>query len=598
VSEPQSATKAQPENFDLNQAARLAAHMLRDAFNAYYGAFLDITRRAKSRFEHREWEAVLRDAEERIGLYHDHLNAAEAEVETILQDRSTAPEVWQQIKREYLPPYLNYYHADLALIFFYSVMRRAFLHKGDSIEYSDDEIRESLKSRLRETELKPYRAYTLDTVTPQTFKRLVQDYGFETPFFDLDAGAALAAEALNAELRDQLSAASIDRIEMLLHPFYRNKAAYLIGRIRSGNHVVPLVLVLLHPEKGIVIDAVLTAEEDVSNVFTSARSNFHVDAYAYREVFRFLQSIAPSRPKPYLYAAIGFIHPAKLELVKGLRAHLAGTDERFQFAEGIPGTVMVTFRLPSFDYVFKVIRDTSPKQTFQGRAHVVRQYWKVHRMDRVGRMLDIMTFHNLRFRRASFDPALLDELLETAPGSARVEEDAVVFRYLYAERKIVPLDVYLRDAPVPEEQRQHAVLDYGAAIRDLAAAGLFVGDYMTKNFGVSQYTRVILYDYDDMDDLVNWNFRSLPEPPEWAELLPYEDWLSKGPFDVFPEHDFRKFAVPEQYLEFFTRHHGELLNPGFWNRIKSELREGHVPDFYPYPGSKRLRALSAAVQPT
>ena len=275
-------------------------------------------------------------------------------------------------------------------------------------------------------------------------------------------------------------------------------------------------------------------------------------------------------------------------MVHELRNHIAQTHEKFDVAKGVPGTVMIVFSLPTFGYVFKVIRDVSTKESFRGRRHVVGQYWRVHRMDRVGRMLDIMTFHNLSFAQSSFKAKLLDELLRDAPSSVRIENGRVVFRYLYAARQITPLDVYLSDPNLPEEARTKAVIDYGYAMKDLAVAGTFVGDYIPKNFGVNRLGRVILYDYDDLDDLVSWNFRALPKAPGWAENLPYEDWLSKGEQDVFPEHDFRIFTVPAHGRAAFLDHHADLLDPGFWNSIKSELQAGRVPEFYPYPLEKRL----------
>ena len=565
-----------------------AARVLRDCFDVYYGEFIAITNRAKSRFEKREWTAVMSDAEERIGLYHHHLNLIEAQIRELLGPRVHDYEMWEMLKAEYWRPYLDRYNADLALIFFYSVMRRIYVETDDSIQYSDDEIRAPLKPPV-EAGSQPVRTYRVDAVTPGLIHQIVDDFAFAAEFRNLDEDATLAAQMFVAELAKALGSQRIDRIEVLKPAFFRNKAAYLMGRVIAGEAIVPLVLVLLNHDDGIVIDSVLTDEIDLSYVFTSARSNFHVDPTSYRELLAFLESIAPTRPRAYVFTAIGFIHPGKLELVKELRHHLAATNEKFYTAKGVPGTVMAVFELPTFRYVFKVIRDVSTKETFRGRRHVVGQYWRVHRMDRVGRMLDIMTFHNLRFTRQTFDEALLAELLRDAPSSVWTDNGEVVFRYLYAERQITPLDVYLADPIVAQEAKARVVIDYGHAIKDLAAAGIFVGDYMPKNFGVNRFGRVILYDYDDLDDLVNWNFRKLPEPPEWAEMLAYEDWLSKDESDVFPEHDFRIFTVPGHERQTFMDHHADLIGPDFWNRIKRELQAGQVPDFCAYPEERRLR---------
>jgi len=575
--------------------AREAAGVLRKSYEAYSAEFLAITGRAESRFEKREWNAVLSDAEERIDLYHHYLDLIEPRMRRLLAGQVHDYGTWEAVKREYCKAYAEEYHADLALIFFYSVMRRLYLETGDSIEYSDDEIRRCVKAEIAQDPNRPIRNYPADSaedITAALIRRIVEDFGFRASFRNLDEDAALAAELVRPKIRRGLGQRRIDRIEIIESAFFRNKAAYLIGRIVSGTFMVPLVLVLLNPPEGIVIDAVLSEEADLSNIFTSARSNFHTRTTSYRELIEFLESIAQTRPKAYIYNSIGFIHPGKLQLVHELRSHIAETHEKFEVAKGVPGTVMVVYALPTFNYVFKVIRDVSTKETFRGRRQVVSQYWRVHRMDRVGRMLDIMTFHNLRFTESSFDGKLLEELLRDAPSSVRIEDGYVVFRYLYAARQITPLDVYLADPGVPEEAKGRVAIDYGYAIKDLAAAGSFVGDYLPKNFGVSRLGRVILYDYDDLDDLENWNFRTLPEPPEWAENLPYDDWLSRGEYDVFPEHDFRIFTVPAHGRAAFLERHTDLLDPRFWESIKSELKSGRVPEFYPYPLEKRLPAAT------
>ena len=577
--------------------ARVGAIVIQEGFDAYNDAFLAVTRRAKSRFEFREWGAVLHDAEARIGLYHHHLNLVETRMRNLLDGRVHDYPLWDGIKVRYLANHRDRYDTDLALIFFYSVMRRLYAETGAPIEYSDDEIRRSVPAQIEQTPTRPVRVYPADRpedVTPGLIRRMLLDFRFRAPFFDLEHDVRLAAEMLRPDLKRALKNRQIDRIEMLESAFYRNKAAYLMGRVVAGHLSVPLVLVLLNPPEGIVIDSALSSERDLSNVFTSARSNFHTDTSSYREVLEFLESIAPTRPRAYTCTAIGFIHPGKLQLVHELRRYMAGTGEKFRVAKGVPGTVMIVFSLPTFGYVFKTIRDVSTKSTFLGRQQVIEQYWRVHRSDRVGRLLDIMTYHNLRFRRSDFEECLLAELLREAPGSVRAENDQVVFRYLYAQREIVPLDVYLADLTRSEEDRENAVIDYGYALKDIAAAGVFVGDYLPKNFGVNRLGRVMLYDYDDLDDLVRWNFRKLPEPPGWAETLAYEDWLSKSERDVFPEHDFRIFTVPAHGGATFVKYHGDMLDPTFWNTIKAELQEGRVPDFIPYPQHRRLRARREA----
>jgi len=314
-----------------------AAGIVRRSFEAYSAEFLAITGRAQSRFEKREWNAVLSDAEERIDLYHHYLDLIESPMRALLAGQVHDYGTWERIKREYCKVYLDTYHADLALIFFYSVMRRLYLETGDSIEYSDDEIRRSVKAKIAQDPNRPIRNYPADwpkDVTPELVRRIVDDFGFQSGFRNIGEDAKLAAEMLRPELGKSLGQRRIDRIEMIESAFFRNKAAYLVGRVVSGTVIVPLILILLNPPEGIVIDGVLSEEAGLSNIFSSARSNFHTNISAYRGVLEFLESIAPARPKAYIYTSIGFIHPGKLQLVHELRNHIAQTQEKFDVAKG------------------------------------------------------------------------------------------------------------------------------------------------------------------------------------------------------------------------------------------------------------------------
>ena len=567
------------------------AQLLQRSFDAYYREFLEITNRARDRFEKREWQAVLADAEERMDLYHHHLNLVEGWMRVLLGEAVHDYSLWDAMKAEFSNAYEDSYHADLALIFFYSVMRRLFEETGDSIEFSDDEIHDANKASMAENmanAIATHSVSSVEEITPSLVLRIVESFGFDAPFLEPDRDATFTAELLREVIPKILESKLFNRIEFLKQPFFRNKAAFLMGRIVADSRIVPMVFVLVNSKRGIFIDSVLTEEADLANVFTSARSNFHTDTSCYRETLAFLESIAPTRPRAYICSSIGFIHPGKLVLVKELRAHMAATGERFEVAPGVPGDVMAVFTLPTFRYVFKVIRDVSTKEHFRGRRHVVGQYWRVHRMDRVGRMLDSMTFHNLQFLRTDFQPEVLEELLRVAPGSVTTEGKHVVFQYVYAQRQIAPLDIFLANSHGDDEAKAAATFDYGVAIKDLAAAGIFVGNYLPENFGVNRLGRVILYDYDDLDDLVNRTFRERPQPPVWAERLPPDEWLSKLDNDVFPDQDIQVLSLPEHWRRMFLRHHADVLTPDFWNAVKAELVSGRVPDFRPYPPEKRL----------
>jgi isocitrate dehydrogenase kinase/phosphatase len=361
-----------------------------------------------------------------------------------------------------------------------------------------------------------------------------------------------------------------------------------VGRLARGGRRCPLVVALRHPAEGVTADAVLCQEDEASIVFGFSWSYFHVETPRPRALVAFLASVLPRKRSDELYTAIGYHRHAKTELFRTLRGHLARRRARFERAEGARGLVMEVFTLPSLEVVFKIIKDRfgAPKRTT--RREVMERYHFVFVRDRVGRLADAQEFEGLLFKRRTFPEALLAELEALAPSAVRVSGDRVQLAHCYTERRLVPLDVYART--MPPDAAAAAIIDYGQAIRDLAVAGIFAGDLLLKNFGVSRHGRVIFYDYDELTTLDVCRFRALPD------LGDDEDWSSEPTYgvseaDVFPE-EFARFAVPTGPLrDAFMAHHADLLDPAWWVATQERLADGALVETFPYPPERRLGAL-------
>ncbi|MGH7658282.1 MAG: isocitrate dehydrogenase kinase/phosphatase AceK regulatory subunit, partial [Gemmatimonadales bacterium] len=297
-------------------------------------------------------------------------------------------------------------------------------------------------------------------------------------------------------------------------------------------------------------------------------------------------TIMPQKPVDELYTALGYHKHGKTLLYRNIVRHLDLTAARFATAEGAKGLVMSVFALPSLHTVFKVIRDRFGAPKTSTRDEVREKYRLVFTHDRVGRLADAHEFEHLEFDRARFEPDVIDELRREAAGAVRVDGDRVVVRHLYTERQVTPLNIYLKDA-APGAARA-AILDYGQAIKDLAAANIFTGDMLLKNFGVTRHGRVIFYDYDELCFITDCNFRDLPEPRDAVEEMAGEPWYSVGEHDVFPM-EFKAFLLlPGELGEAFREAHGDLLTLEFWRRMQAQARAGAVLDVYPYPPSRRF----------
>jgi isocitrate dehydrogenase kinase/phosphatase len=419
-----------------------------------------------------------------------------------------------------------------------------------------------------------------------TIRSILLDYHFAAPYVDLDGDARQVAEAMATELTHAWDTADFDCIEMLEFVFYRNKAAYLVGRVRNRNRVLPIILPLLNTDEGIFVDAVLLTEDEASVVFSFTRSYFHVVAEIPGDLVGFLKTIMPLKPVAEIYIAIGYVKHGKTERYRALYRHLANSSDRFEIARGAKGMVMSVFTLPSYDMVFKVIKDRFAPPKTTTRELVKERYRLVFKHDRVGRMVDAQEFQYLTFQRDRFAQDLLQELEEVARETVTVTADEVIFKQLYTERRLYPLDLYIKEMSF--ERAKEAVIDYGNAIVELAAANIFPGDLFIKNFGVTRHGRVVFYDYDELCLLTECNFRTMPAARDYDDEISETPWFSVAENDIFPE-EFRKFLwFPAPLRKVMEEHHGCLFTVEFWRGLQERTGAGEMIDFFPYDHSKRF----------
>jgi isocitrate dehydrogenase kinase/phosphatase len=554
------------------------------AYEKYARGFEEITRRAQSRFERRDWSGAQTDGTERLTLYKTHLDAAVADVHDILEDGVMERTVWAAMKAEHARHATGRPDAELAETFFNSVTRRVFSTVGvdPAIEYLDRAAPAQPDADL--TICDTYRAQSVDAAL---VRRILQALPWSVPYAQLERDGALVAELIDARVRHALGKPGPVELDMVRSVFYRNKGAYLVGRIRAGAEIIPLVLPLLHAERGIVVDAVLMTSDEASVVFGFSWTYFRVEAPRPRALVDFLATIMPLKLVHELYTSIGYNKHGKTELYRNLMRHLEDPDAGFAFAEGDEGMVMAVFTLPSFNVVFKAIKDSfgAPKNTT--RRAVMDKYHFVFVRDRVGRLADAQEFEHLEFPRRCFPDEVLDYLVRVAGATIRVEDDRVIARHLYTERRVTPLNLYLQNAN--ETAGRDAVIEYGNAIKDLAAADIFTGDMLLKNFGVTRNGRVICYDYDELCLLSECRFRRIPEPVSPEDEFSAEPWFYVGEQDVFPE-EFRAFLVPPGGLrDAFLEAHCDLLEPAFWQDVQRRLSAGEVVDVFPYRREARLQ---------
>lgn len=559
------------------------ARAIARAFAEFREEFEACSRRARERFERRDWAGMQRDARSRLDLYRAAVDGVVASLRGVLGDDVSERQVWAAMKRRFAAIVSNRGDAEIAETFFNSATRRLFSTVG--VDSDIEFFRESLPNAPDSVAMAALAAYPAAPDLRHAIVRVLGDCGFTTPFEDLERDAAFVAERIREYVHERPDSADVQSIEVLRSVFFRNKGAYVIGRMRCGPDVLPLVVALGNDGGGIFVDAVLCTPSEASVVFSFTRSHFHVETERPLEIVTFLRSLMPRKPLDELYTSIGFHKHGKTLLYRDLRRHVKGSVESFEEAPGTRGMVMTVFTLPSYDVVFKVIRDRFDYPKTATRADVMDRYRLVFEHDRAGRLVGTQEFEHVTFDRVRFPDRLLAELLATASNTVRLEGDRVVVRHLYAERRLEPLNLYLDR--VSGDAAISAVVDFGNAVKDLARANVFPGDLLLKNFGVTSQGRVAFFDYDEVCLVTDCVFRQIPAASSVEDELSAEPWFHVGPNDVFPE-EFRSFLGLDGVLrDAYESAHADLFGVRFWRDVQSGIRAGEIADIVPYRSERR-----------
>jgi len=571
-----------------DELVRDCAQTLVDAFASYNDEFRAVTQRARQRFESRDWRGSQKDAVERINLYSKYVDGTVELMRRRLGDEVQERALWSSIKRRFAEIIDPLPDNEFPKTFFSSVTRRTFGTVGvdEAVEFIALDM-DPLGSVTTHVETKLY----VNRGAPELLvEELLADFRFRAPYRDFDRSVRMVSDELKATLESTGERRTIETLEVIKEVFYQMTRAYLVGRIRGRGWSLPCVIALRNTDSGVLVDAIMLDESTVSVLFSFTRSYFHVDLSHVGEVVKFLGEMLPRKPVSELYTVLGRAKQGKTERYRELFRHLQHSDDQFAFAPGEKGLVMVCFTLPSFDVVFKLIRDQFPVQKNIVRHDVLAKYELVFKRDRAGRLVDAQEFKRLRFPKARFAPALLQELLTETATTVHDEGDQLVIDHLYIERRMTPLNLYIRTAT--REQAEKAVLDYGQAIRDLAVTNIFPGDLLLKNFGVTRHGRVIFYDYDELCLVTDCRFRDVPQAKYEEDEMMGEAWYYVADNDVFPETFLGFLGFDPHIRDVFLEAHREILTAEWWRGIQQRLREGDLLEVLPYH-RHRVRVFSS-----
>ncbi len=569
-----------------NPVAQAIAQALIEGFDKHYRIFRETSRKAKELFEAAAWPEQLDAVHRRVKFYDERVDETVHRLHQEFDADSLDDTTWQQAKLHFIGMLINHKQPELAETFFNSVCCK-ILHRT---YFNNDYIfaRPAMAVEYIESFPPVYSSYyPRDTGLRATIKNIIEDFDWERPFEDLDRDVNYILRTAHAYFDTWPAIEVNSQIQVLYAAFYRNKTAYIIGKAINGYQEYPFAIAVRHSASGrLYVDTILLDAWRISLLFSLSRAYFLVDMEVPSGYVHFLRSIMPVKPRSELYTMLGLGKQGKTMFFRDLLAHLRHSNDQFIIAPGIRGLVMLVFTLPSYPYVFKIIKDVFGPSKNMDRATVKKKYQMVKTVDRVGRMADTLEYSNVALPLSRFHPELLEELQKLAASSFEIEGDSVVIGHCYIERRMTPLNIYLETAD--DAQTEHAVREYGNAIREMATANIFPGDMLWKNFGVTRYGRVVFYDYDEIEYMTDCKFRRIPPAPYPEMEMASEPWYSAGPLDVFPE-EFATFLLGKPSIrKAFIKHHRDLLDARFWQEAQERLREGHVEDFFPYPLEMRF----------
>jgi isocitrate dehydrogenase kinase/phosphatase len=579
---------------EIDKNADLAARLTLDAFDAFNTAFRTITHRTRQKFEVRDWPGIRQDATERLDLYDQELDRLTSQLEAVLHEKVQDPGIWVSAKHRFANLVSQRYDIDRAETFFNSITRKMLRTLGINREVEFFYLHPKTSSHQQDETV--FRRYTKYADTRSLVADILEEFSFRAGYENRERDSGLIAQEIDLHLWPIVGVNKSYSVDVVRAVFFRNKEAYIVGRIIIGSRVIPLIIPLVNGPSGIYVDTILMQESEASIVFSFAYSYFLVDVERYDALIEFLHSLMPHAELAELYSSLGYNRHGKTEFYRDLHHFVHVSREQFVIAPGLEGAVMIGFTLPSFGFVFKVIKDRpcflrSRIGTLKviTKDQVRYRYNFVSHRDRAGRMVDTQEFENLRFRKKRFSDDLLLEFVLAARNTVSITDEYVIIKHLYVQRKVVPLPMYFETEKNPEAIR-HVLIDFGYFLKDLAASGVFPSDlFNIWNYGVTHWGRVVLFDYDDVLPIEQIRFREKPPPrDEIEEMEPEENRISATEDDFFIDEIDRYSGIPEPLKGVFKSVHGDLYTLKFWYDLTDRLNKGEIFDVIPYDRGKRF----------
>ena len=566
------------------------ARVLVEGFDRHYALFRECAKAAKRHFQAGNWLAIAHVARDRIDFYDRRVAETVERIDREFPG-SGDEALWAQVKQRFIALLAEHRQPECAETFFNTVstklLHRTYFHNRCLF------VRPAASTEYLDEGAPSYRCYYPRRLGLRaTLIDVVLDFGLDLRFADFRADLRNVLAAMRRRLPRPFVVDANCQIQVLASLLFRNQTAYAVGRVVNAEKSYPFVAsIKRRSDERLYVDALLTDPTELALLFSANRAYFLVDMEVPSAYVQFLHAMLPDKTASELYTMLGLQKHGKTLFYRDFLHHLRHSTDRLVEAPGIPGLVMTVFTLPSYPYVFKVIRDVIAPSKDTDAARVQQKYALVKHHDRAGRMTDTLEYSDVAIPRARFTGALIAQLEVSIASKLEHDGDYVIIRHVYIERRLTPLNLFVVSAD--DNARTRAIGDYGNALRELAAINIFAGDLLFKNFGVTRYGRIVFYDYDEIEYLTDCRFRAIPAPPPGVDELSGDVWYAVSPHDVFPE-EFATFLLTDASIrQAFLASHAELLEPRWWQAMQEANRDGRQTEVLSYPDSVRFRSAAA-----
>ncbi len=568
-----------------NKNTKIAETLL-EGFQRHYSIFQRSNTEALRLLKKHQWNKIQKLSQDRIDYYETRAQETKSFLESKYSIKNLSTKDWSEIKTSYINLLHEIKQPELAETFFNTVVCRLLNRKYYNNKFIF--FRPTISTEYITSRKPTYFSYRITRKNMlSASKDILKNLSFDKNIESLKKEIKKILRYFK-EIKLDYTSNKVLKLDVLSSLFIRNKGGYIITRVAHNEQYFPLIFALVPTTEGqFKIDAVLHKQEQLVVLFSFSRSYFFTETDTPSSFVGFIGSLLPNKPKAEIYSAIGLHKHGKTLFYRSLFDHLRHSTEQFIEAKGVRGLVMIVLTLPSFPYVFKIIRDKFGSVKDITRDGVRKKYHLVKKHDRVGRLADTMEFKDVAIPANRFDRQLLSELANNATLSVIRDGDQLVFKHVYIERRMLPLNIHVEENPITTTTKE--IIDYGQAVKDLAAVNIFPGDLLLKNFGVTKYGKVVFYDYDEIALLTNCNFKKVPSPKTPEDEMSNRPWYPVRKNDVLPE-TWEPFLIAKPELrKVFKKLHSDIFDPEYWRSIQKTIFEGEIRDIFPYDESIRLK---------